>query len=114
MNTPDTLYILWTSGEVETFDEMVFMYALNAKKRNWWHKVTVIIWGASATLVGKDELVQLKIKELIDVGVHVTACKACADDLGVSKLMENMGVDVKYWGNPLTEVLKSGAKLITI
>jgi len=114
MNMPDTLFILWTSGEVETFDEMVFMYALNAKKRNWWHEVTVIIWGASATLVGKDELVQLKIKELIDGGVHVTACKACAEDLGVAILLEDLGVEVKYWGSPLSEVLKSEAKLITI
>lgn len=114
MNQPDTLYILWTSGEIETFDEMVFMYALNAKKRNWWQGVTVIIWGASAKLAGKDELVQLKIKELTENGVHVTACKACADDLSVAKLLEDIGVEVKYWGNPLTEILKSDAKLITI
>ncbi len=71
MNKPDTLFLLWTSGEVATFDEMVFMYALNAKKRNWWQEVTVIIWGASATLVGNDNLVQLKIKELIEGGVKV-------------------------------------------
>ena len=114
MNKPDTLFLLWTSGEVATFDEMVFMYALNAKKRNWWQEVTVIIWGASATLVGNDNLVQLKIKELIEGGVHVTACKACAEDLGVANLLEDLGAEVKYWGTPLTEVLKSDAKLITI
>ncbi len=114
MQSPESLYILWTTSEVETFDEMVFMYAFNAKKQKWWNKITVIIWGASAKLAGNDEVVQLKIKDLINGGVHVSACKACAEDLGVSKLLEDIGVEVKYWGNPLTEVLKSDAKLLTI
>jgi len=114
MKNQDSLYILWTSNQPETFDEMVFMYAFNAKKYNWWDEVTVVIWGASAKLAGSDELVQLKIKEMIEGGVQVEACKACADDLGVSEKLESLGVVVKYWGQPLTKILKSGAKLITI
>jgi hypothetical protein len=114
MEKSESLYILWTSSELETFDELVFMYAFNAKKYNWWDEVTVVIWGASARLAGSDELVQLKIKEMIEEGVRVEACKACADDLGVSAKLETLGVVVKYWGQPLTKVLKSGAKLITI
>lgn len=114
MSNSEKLYILWTSSEAETFDEMVFMYALNGKKHGWWKKITLIIWGASARLVGEDEVVQLKIKELVDGGVHVTACKACADDLGVSSKLEELGVEVKYWGQALTALLKSDAKLITI
>lgn len=114
MNEADHLYILWTSSDAETFKEMVFMYAFNAKKHSWWENVTVVIWGASARLTGNDEVVQLKIKELISGGVKVEACKACADDLGVSELIEGLGVEVKYWGQPLTKVLQSGAKLITI
>lgn len=114
MENPESLYILWTSSEVETFDEMVFMYAFNAKKHTWWDEITVVIWGASARLAGSDELVQLKIKEMVDGGVKVEACKACADDLGVSAKLESLGVVVKYWGQPLTKILKSGAKLIAI
>lgn len=114
MKFSNHLYILWTSKDVETFDEMVFMYALNGKKHKWWDEVTVVIWGASARLTGEDEVVQLKIKELIDGGVKVEACKACADDLGVSAKLDSLGVEVKYWGQPLTQVIKSGAKLITI
>ena len=114
MKNSDHLYILWTSSDKDTFEEMVFMYAFNAKKHGWWENVTVVIWGASARLAGNDEVVQLKIKELIKGGVKVEACKACADDLGVSATLEELGVEVKYWGQPLTKVLKSDAKLITI
>jgi hypothetical protein len=114
MDNPNKLYILWTTSEVETFDEMVFMYAFNGKKYGWWDEITVVIWGASARLAGEDEVVQLKIKDLVDGGVQVEACKACADDLGVSTKLESIGVVVKYWGQPLTRILKTDAKLITI
>lgn len=114
MENSDHLYILWTSKDVETFDEMVFMYALNGKKLKWWDEITVVIWGASTGLAGKDEVIQLKIKELIEGGVHVEACKACAIDMGVNEILEKLDVVVKYWGQPLTKVLKSGAKLITV
>ena len=114
MSGADKLFILWTSSETETFDEMVFMYAFNAKKYGWWEEITVIIWGASAQLAEEDELVQLKIREMIEGGVKVTACKACADDLGVSARLEELGVEVKYWGQALTAVIKSTSHLITI
>ena len=114
MEKSNHLYILWTTSEVETFDEMVFMYAFNGKKHGWWDEVTVVIWGASARLAGEDEVVQIKIQELLAGGVKVEACKACAEDIGVSGLLEELGVDVKYWGQPLTRVLKSDAKLVTI
>ena len=93
---------------------MVFMYSFNGKKYNWWKEVTLIIWGASAKLSGEDEVIQLKIKELIEGGVHVTACEACADDLGVADKLDELGVEVKYWGQALTSVIKSDSHLITI
>lgn len=114
MKESEHLYILWTSNNVDTFDEMVFMYALNGKKMGWWKAVTLIIWGSSAKLSGEDEVVQIKLQELIENGVHVTACKACAEDLGVSNELQQIGVEIKYWGNPLTKVIKSDARLITI
>ncbi len=110
----EKLFILWTSKEPETFNEMVFMYALNSKKKGWWKEVTLIIWGASAKLAGTNKTVQQKLTALSKSGVQVTACRACAEDLGVDFTLENIGVEVKYWGHPLTQVLKSGAKLITI
>jgi len=114
MEYTDKLFILWTSSEIETFDEMVYMYALNAKKLGWWKSVTLIIWGSSAKLAGQDDVVHLKLKELIEIGVEVSACKACADNLGVSQKLKGLGIEVKYWGQALTEVIQSDAKLITI
>ncbi len=108
------LYILWTNDNLVTIDKMVFMYAYNAKLNKWWDNVTVIIWGATARLVANDYKIQKRIKEMIDIGVKVTACKACADQLGVAATLENLDIEVKYWGEPLTEILKSGKKLLSV
>ena len=54
------------------------------------------------------------LEEALDAGVHITACKACADQLGVTETLEKMNVEVKYWGEPLTKILKSGETLLTI
>ncbi len=108
------LYVLWTNDNPVTAEKMVFMYAINSLVHGWWEKVTLIIWGAPAQLVSKDAAIQEKIKEALDAGVHITACKACADQLGVTEALEKLQIEVKYWGQPLTEVLKNNEALLTI
>jgi len=96
------------------FDKMVSMYAKNSKINHWWDNVTVIIWGSTAGLAVASELVRNDIKELIHVGVKVSACKACSDSLGTTESLLGMGVEVKYWGEGLTKILKDDEKLLTI
>lgn len=110
----EKLYILWTSGDPITAENMVLMYALNSKLQGWWQDVTVVIWGASARIIAEKKEIQDKVVDLLDAGVKVEACKACTDQIDVTTTMERLGVDVKYWGENLTKVLKSSAKLITI
>ena len=110
----DHLYILWTNGDPITAEKMVFMYGVNSLVKGWWAKVTLIIWGAPAKLSAENTEIKGKIKAALDAGVHITACKACADQLGVTETLEKMNVEVKYWGEPLTKILKSGETLLTI
>jgi len=46
--------------------------------------------------------------------VHISACKACADQLGVTATLGDLGIEVIFWGVPLTDTLKNDEKLITI
>jgi len=114
MNKKTHLYVLWTNGDPITAEKMVFMYAINSLIRGWWQKVTLIIWGAPSQLVSEDINIQKKVKEALDAGVHITACKACADQLGVTKALEKLKIEVIYWGAPLTEILASEERLLTI
>lgn len=54
------------------------------------------------------------VRQLMDNGVSFSACKACADELGVSAVLEGIGIEVKFWGEPLTQLLKSKANLLSV
>lgn len=114
MSGTKKLNILWTNADVITADKMVMMYGINSKLNNWWDEVTIIIWGATAKLVAENNLIQEKIKMAIHAGVNVSACKACTDQLGVSEKLIELGIEVKYWGEGLTSILKEDEKLLTI
>ena len=114
MKQANTLNILWTNDNIITSEKMVLMYALNSKLNNWWNEVTVIIWGATAKLVSENTMIQEKIKLALHAGVKFSACKTCAEQLNVEEKLSELGIEVKYWGEGLTEILKEDEKLITI
>ena len=114
MSAKSHLYVLWTNDNPITAAKMVFMYTINSLLKGWWDEVTLIVWGATPLLVSENEAIQAKIKEAQEAGVHITACKACADQLGVTEKLEGLGIEVIYWGVPLTDLLKNDEKLITI
>ncbi len=108
------LYVLWTNDNPITAEKMVFMYTINSLLHGWWERVTLIVWGATAKLVSEDEAIQKLIAKAQKAGVHVSACKACADQLGVAETLENLDIEVIYWGIPLTDILTRDEKLLTI
>lgn len=108
------LVLLWTSGDREKALKMVFMYAKNSKKRGWWDNVILIVWGPSAKLLAGDEGLQEELDGLHREGVVLEACKACSDSYGVSAKLEEMGIEVKYMGEPLTGYLKDEYKVLSV
>jgi len=114
MSDSKHLYVLWTNDNPITAEKMVFMYTINSLIHGWWEKVTLIVWGATTKLVSENADIQKKIKEALEAGIHITACKACADQLGVTDDLEKLGIEVIYWGVPLTDILKNDEKLLTI
>ena len=109
------LAILWTNADPITAELMVMMYAVNAIKRDWWEQVQIIIWGATAKLVAENQDIQEKLINIKDTGVDVSFCMACASELGVAEQIESLGFELKYWGEPLTEIIKGNEfELITV
>ena len=114
MSESKHLYVLWTNDNPVTAEKMVFMYTVNSLLKGWWEKVTLIVWGATAKLVSENADIRKKVIQAQEAGVHITACKARADQLGVTDDLEKLGIEVKYWGVPLTKILVNDEKLITI
>jgi len=110
-----SLTILWTSDNAHTAINMIAMYSTNALRKGWFKEATVIIWGGSNTLIKENELVQKTIKEMLDSGVVMKACKSCADKMGTTELLESFGVEVEYMGLPLSNILKDeGQYLLSV
>lgn len=108
------LYILWTTADVITSDKMLIAYATGSLLVGWWDEVTIIIWGSSPKLVAESILIQEKIKKATRAGVHFSACRACTDELGVTGKLISLGIEVDYWGDRLSKLIKTNAYIITI
>jgi hypothetical protein len=113
MSEPTKLLVIWSSADREVALHNVFMYTHNARKRDWWAQVRLLIWGPSATLLAGDQELQEKLRAMQEEGVEVMACKACSDRLGATEALMQLGVNVFYVGSTLTEMLKSGWVTLT-
>ncbi len=110
----DKLNILWTTDNKDTVLNMLVMFSTNSRINGWWQKVNLIIWGASAKLVGTDIQIQTEVLEMLNHGISIEACKACCDNLGVTDKLTELGVNVRYMGEALTGYIKSGENILTI
>jgi len=111
--TSDKLVVLWTSGDPYVAERVAFMYTHAAKKNEWFTEVTLIIWGPSAKLITENQKLQEKVLAMQQDGVEIKACIACARSYNVVDKIKSMGYEVKGMGKPLTEYLKSDAKVLT-
>ncbi len=109
----DKLVVVWSSADPDVALSMTFMYTHAAKRNHWFEDVTLVIWGPSAKLITTDEVLREKIRSMQDDGVKVEACITCANMFGVTGSLKELGYDVKSMGEPLSDYLKNGAKVIT-
>jgi len=109
----DKLVVLWTSDDPYVAERVALMYTHAAKTQGWFKDVTLIIWGPSAKLTSESIKIQEKLKAMQDDGVVIEACIACANAYGIADDLKKLDFDVKGMGKPLTDYLKSGAKVLT-
>ena len=114
MSEKTHLYILWTNADVEVAEKMVFMYGVNSLLKEWWEEVTIILWGPTVKLATENETVKKLISKALDAGVNMSACRSCAEMYGLVGDIEAQNVEVIYWGEPLTDLLKNNEKLLTV
>lgn len=93
---------------------MVLLYSINAKKQGWFDQVNLIIWGATASLVVDNTTIKDLVLKAIKVGVNVLGCLHCAQQLGTDKALTDLGVELSYMGQPLSEIIKNKDNLLTV
>jgi hypothetical protein len=108
----EKLVVVWSSGDPEVAHKACFMYTHAAQRNGWFDEITLVVWGPSAALLARDASLQQRIREMGADGVVLEACKACSDSYGASDALAGLGIDVKYMGSPLTEMLKEGRRVL--
>jgi hypothetical protein len=101
------LLIVWKSDHETDIHNFIVPYAYNAQAHEWFDQVEILIWGASQEKIAQDTIIQQRVKNLIKNEITIYACKMCADKVSASQILSELGVQVKYTGNLLTERLKS-------
>ena len=94
----DTLVVVWTSGDIEVAEKMVYMYVYNAKRAGWFNEVIFIVWGPSAKLLAENPDLQAEIRKMKEEGIILEACIACARMYEVEDDLAKLGIDVKGMG----------------
>ncbi|WP_320019381.1 DsrE family protein [Labilibaculum manganireducens] len=111
-NRKQKLAVVWTSGDRDVALKMVFMYTCNAKKMGWWDEINLIVWEPSSKLLCEDAELQEYIERMLQEGISIFACKACADMYDVTPQLEKLNIDVKFMGEALSETLQKNYKVI--
>jgi hypothetical protein len=108
------LLIVWSSSDKEVAKKLVLLYSSVMLPRSYWDEATIMIWGPSAKLLSQDVDLQERVKNVMKTGVKFNVCIVCSDDYGITKELENLGIEPIHTGEMLTEALKSDdTKVIT-
>ena len=107
------LAVVWASGDPEVAEKVCLMYVHNACLQWWFDEIVLIVWGPSAKLLSEDTGLQEKVKRMIEDGVKLEACIACANMYGITDQLKSLGIVVKGMGQPLSGYLKDGWKVLT-
>ena len=104
----DKVFVILTSQDRDVLLETGFTYPYNAALNRWMEEVKIILFGPSERLVLNDAEVKSRLKEALDSGIHVMACKWCSDRMGISEDLEALGIEVLYVGPVISELFKAG------
>ncbi|MFW5910514.1 MAG: DsrE family protein, partial [Thiohalospira sp.] len=70
------------------------------------------VWGASTGLLRDDADLKYWIEQFHDAGVHVEACKSCAENYDAVEVLEEMDIEVYYIGETLTTYFKDDDRYV--
>jgi hypothetical protein len=108
------LLVLWKTDNMIDIQEMVIPYLNHSFKMKWWDVIEVIVWGASQKVVAENFDIKVDVEAMIHDGIKFAACKSCSDNLCVSNQLTELGIDVIYTGQLLTQRLQDDEyKVIT-
>ncbi len=88
--------------------EAGLMYATNALKYGWMEDVKLFFFGPSEDLLLEDPDLQELVMEFHRQDKQAVACRFLSDRNGTSEGLADMGLDVSYVGDQISDLIKDG------
>jgi len=107
------LVVIWSSSDPEVAERVCFNYTQNAKKQGWFDEVVLIVWGPSVRLLAENDDLKADITKIMEMGILVEASLSCAQLYGIAPDLEDLDIDIKPMGVPLTGYIKEGWHILT-
>lgn len=84
------------------------MYAVNALKHGWMQEVKLIFFGPGEALLLEDEVLQDYVRQYQAMDGNAIACKFIADRDGLDEGISQLGIQVIYVGQLISDLIKEG------
>ncbi len=90
------------------------MYAANARKHGWLKDVRLVVFGPAEKTLLEDPDMQELLREFRDFedvdagGGEVAACRFLSNRDGISDGLRGLGVQVRYVGSYVSDLMKAG------
>lgn len=99
------LFILSTAEKDKALTGV--LYATNVLKNKWFDDVKLCLFGPFEALLAEDKEVQQWVAQLVEYQVPV-ACKFIADGHHASEKLGQLGIQVEYVGEMVSNYIKEG------
>jgi hypothetical protein len=83
------------------------LYSTMAKAQGWMDEVKVVLLGPSEKLAATDPQVQDALKQAM-ANTSPVACKFIADQQGITQKLEELGLDIQFVGDIISNHIKEG------
>jgi len=103
----DRVAVILASRDPEVL-RMGLMYARNAVKNEWMRDVRLYLFGPSEVQVSTDPGLREQIRTIIEEGTRPVACKYCSDEHSVSEALAELGCEIEYVGQPISQSIQDG------
>jgi len=103
----DRIVVIIGTGEAAKA-EAGLMYAVNSLKHKWLTDVRLFFFGPAEGLLLRDEDLQELVMEYHRQGGTAVACRYLSDREGSSAGLDDLGLDVAYVGEPISDLIKEG------
>lgn len=100
------LVIVATSDRAKA--QTALMYATNARKHGWLADVKLVFFGPSEGLLLDDEDLQVMLRDFQELAGAPAACQALSDRDGQSDGLRELGVEVRFVGSYVSDLIKQG------